>query len=265
MERIWIQHPTPIYLLAFVLLTVAWGVTSCRTAERTLLAPPQIAGASYVGSDECADCHEDKTSTFRTATHSWIEGSGPNAVDIGCESCHGAGSVHVESGGAFQTIVNPGQSPETCFGCHVDKESEFSLQNRHPVLEGQVTCADCHNPHAGDVVNAGLGTLTQNDTCFQCHSAQKGPFTFEHEALREGCTTCHSPHGSVNAKMLKARNADLCLQCHAQAQVPEPGEPLDEILMGDRNHASFLPRGTCWSAGCHEAIHGSNVSERLRY
>jgi hypothetical protein len=26
-----------------------------------------------------------------------------------------------------------------------------------------------------------------------------------------------------------------------------------------------LPQGTCWSAGCHEAIHGSNVNGHLRY
>jgi hypothetical protein len=26
-----------------------------------------------------------------------------------------------------------------------------------------------------------------------------------------------------------------------------------------------LPQGTCWSAGCHEAIHGSQVNGHLRY
>jgi hypothetical protein len=26
-----------------------------------------------------------------------------------------------------------------------------------------------------------------------------------------------------------------------------------------------LPQGTCWSAGCHEAIHGSQVNDHLRY
>ncbi len=249
-----------IWVVAFGLMFGTWGLMSCGTVERTLVSPPQIAGASYVGSASCADCHEEKNRSFESATHAWIEGSGENAVEIGCESCHGGGSLHVESGGAVETIVNPGASPETCFNCHIDKESEFSLQHRHPVIEGQVSCSNCHDPHSGDVVSAGLGSLTQNDTCFQCHGAQKGPFVFEHEALREGCATCHSPHGSVNPKMLKARNADLCLQCHAQAQTG-----VDQILIGDRNHISFLPRGTCWSAGCHEAIHGSNVSERLRY
>ena len=82
----------------------------------------------------------------------------------------------------------------------------------------------------------------------------------EHEASREGCVVCHSPHGSVNQKMLKARNANLCLQCHFQEQTA-PGV----ILIGGRDHASVLTRGTCWSGGCHEAVHGSHVSSSLRF
>jgi hypothetical protein len=26
-----------------------------------------------------------------------------------------------------------------------------------------------------------------------------------------------------------------------------------------------VQRGTCWSAGCHEAVHGSHVSSSLRF
>jgi len=28
--------------------------------------------------------------------------------------------------------------------------------------------------------------------------------------------TCHSPHGTVNAKLLTERDANLCLKCHFQ-------------------------------------------------
>src|SRR5437762_11035777 len=106
----------------------------------------------------------------------------------------------------------------------------------------------------------GLAFLSQNETCFQCHSAQRGPFVFEHEAVRQGCVTCHSPHGSVNQRLLNERNQTLCLKCHFQEQ-KEPGH----IFIGDVDHSSFLPQGTCWSAGCHEAIHGSQVNPLLRY
>jgi hypothetical protein len=36
------------------------------------------------------------------------------------------------------------------------------------------------------------------------------------------------------------------------------------VVIGGRNHDD-LARGTCWSAGCHEAIHGSQINKSLRY
>ena len=67
---------------------------------------------------------------------------------------------------------------------------------------------------------AGGGTalLSQNENCLKCHPAQRGPYVFEHEAMQEGCTTCHTAHGSVNAKMLTVRDSNLCLKCHFQQQ-----------------------------------------------
>ena len=81
-----------------------------------------------------------------------------------------------------------------------------------------------------------------------------------HEAMREGCVSCHSPHGSVNDKMLKARGNALCYQCHFQNQTADTA-----IIHGGGNHAGNVIRGTCWSAGCHEAVHGSHTSKPLRY
>jgi predicted CXXCH cytochrome family protein len=83
---------------------------------------------------------------------------------------------------------------------------------------------------------------------------------FEHEALRQGCITCHSPHGSVNQRMLTERNQTLCLKCHFQEQTGT-----GTILIGGRDHSAFFSRGTCWSAGCHEAVHGSQISSSLRF
>jgi hypothetical protein len=50
------------------------------------------------------------------------------------------------------------------------------------------------------------------------------------------------------------------LKCHFQQQTG-PGS----LLIGGIEHSSFVARGTCWSAGCHEAVHGSQVSTSLRY
>jgi len=249
-----------ISFLSLGVLTLV-GVVSCTTFDRTELMPPQIPGATFVGSAACEQCHQDTYRGFNTATHYRLKAPGTNAMDIGCESCHGPGSQHIASGGAPNTIINPGKSPQVCFQCHVDKQAEFNLPSHHPVVEGHMSCGDCHDPHKGSVIPGGSTELMSlNEICTKCHTAQAGPFVFEHEAMREGCVTCHDPHGSVNARLLIARNATLCLRCHFQEQTTAGA-----IYIGNVNHTSFLSRGTCWSAGCHEAIHGSQVSDLLRY
>ena len=106
----------------------------------------------------------------------------------------------------------------------------------------------------------GTALTSANEVCASCHKQQRGPHVFEHEAMRDGCTTCHLPHGSVNQKMLTERSAVLCLKCHFQHQTA-PGR----IAIGAIDHTSLLSRGTCWTAGCHEAVHGSQVSNSLRF
>jgi len=248
------------------LLPVAAVLVSCMATTRAIVSPPQIAGASFVGSADCSDCHEKITKNFSTATHAKLHIPGEDDTEIGCESCHGPGSVHTDIGGGYNnpgsiTIVNPRKSPEVCLQCHLDARGAFSLPNHHPVMEGQISCVDCHDPHQGPALRSGgTALLAQNDVCTECHTDQRGPYGFEHEAVRDGCTTCHDPHGSVNPQLLKSRNANLCLQCHFQEQ-PAPGQ----IYIGGQFHSAFLSQGTCWTAGCHEAVHGSHVNFSLRY
>src|SRR3954466_5285592 len=162
-------------LLVLASLFVAIALISCSTMTRTVVAPPKIPGAEYVGSATCAECHASIARDFKTATHTRLKAEGANAKDIGCESCHGAGSVHNQTGGAHNTILNPKRSPDTCFQCHLDKKGQFQLAHSHPVLSGKVSCSDCHDPHKGSAVRGGgTALLTEHDTCGQCHTAQRG-------------------------------------------------------------------------------------------
>ncbi|MBI3307278.1 MAG: hypothetical protein HYZ84_05700 [Candidatus Omnitrophica bacterium] len=174
-----------------------------------------------------------------------------------CEMCHGPAGLHMDAGGGKGNILNPTKDVETCFQCHTDKKMEFSQPFHHPVLEGKMNCTSCHSAHGTDVRAWSATTLKGvNETCFDCHKEQRGPFVFEHEAVREGCMTCHQVHGSMHSKMLVARDNNLCLRCHTQMNFP---------VIGKQSHAGRLPQATCFTAGCHTAVHGSNFDDHLRY
>jgi predicted CXXCH cytochrome family protein len=259
-----------VKLMSSAALIVALGtaglagllLNSCSTTPAEVAVPLEIPGAHYVGNKACLDCHKEIVREFPASPHARIHfEKAAMAGETGCESCHGPGSKHIESGGSAAFIINPGTDPTSCFQCHVDVQAEFNLPQHHPVIEGHMNCVQCHDPHGGDIFKpkGGLAMARQNESCTQCHRDQTRPFVFEHEALREGCTTCHNPHGSINQKMLLESDANLCLRCHAQVQIP------GGFLIGNTDHSQFLQVGTCWTAGCHTAIHGSNVDPRLRY
>jgi predicted CXXCH cytochrome family protein len=260
-------------------LVLLLAVISCRSVNRSVVMLPEVPGAKYIGSKECEQCHEEIYKSFQTADHARLIAEGPNALDAGCESCHGPASLHSNSGGEVKPpysfaagrpqpvglgmapAVTPARSKETvCYQCHADVRGQFELPSHHPVPEGRMTCILCHPPHKG-IAHAGGSTalLSQEENCLQCHPAQRGPYIFEHEALREGCTTCHTAHGSINAKMLTVRDSNLCLKCHFQ-QVRSGA-----ILIGGSDHTLRLQQGSCWTAGCHEAVHGSRVNSSLRF
>jgi predicted CXXCH cytochrome family protein len=266
---------------------VAVFLNACSSLKNTAMVPLEIPGAHYVGNKVCSDCHADIVRKFPASPHarfhfrdtgetsvssarldenqnslsSETHEQNVHALNIGCESCHGPGSRHVETGNA-KFIINPGKNPATCFQCHVQIHADFTLPQHHPVIEGTMNCIQCHDPHGGDIFKhaGGLAMARLNESCAQCHQDQTRPFVFEHEAMREGCTVCHNPHGSINRKMLVQNDPNLCLRCHAQTRGTS-----GEIFIGSVSHTAFLRIGTCWTSGCHSAIHGSNVDPRFRF
>ena len=177
--------------LGFSILLATLLVNSCSTLPRTVFAPPEIPGASYVGNQACFECHTNYVRMFPASPHARVRIQGAALPGQGgCESCHGPGSKHVQAGGGRgKFIVNPGRDATACFNCHLEVQAEFSLPQHHPVIERKMNCIQCHDPHGTDIFKpaGGLAMARLNQSCAQCHRDQSRPFVFEHEALREGC------------------------------------------------------------------------------
>jgi predicted CXXCH cytochrome family protein len=256
-------RPLAWLVLAIGAASPIFLLNSCSTFNGTVMAPPAIEGATFVGDRVCADCHATITRAFPASPHArlHLEQAGL-AGEQGCEACHGPGSKHVAAGGGHNKfIVNPGRDPQACFQCHLEAHAQFNLPQHHPVEEGKMNCVQCHDPHGMDIMKpaAGLALSRGNETCAQCHRQETRPFVFEHAALREGCVVCHEPHGSVNEKMLVQPDNNLCLRCHAQVVVPGTAGT-GTIFIGKEDHTAHLRYGACWTSGCHTAVHGSNVN-----
>ncbi len=126
--------------------------------------------------------------------------------------------------------------------------------SHHPIREGKIGCADCHNPH-GSSQEGMLRAATVNEQCYQCHAEKRGPFLWEHPPVRENCLNCHTPHGSNHLKLQRTSVPFICQQCHANTR--HPGTMYDgSFLAGGARASNREFNRACLD--CHAAIHGSN-------
>jgi predicted CXXCH cytochrome family protein len=74
---------------------------------------------------------------------------------------------------------------------------------------------------------------------------------FEHAPSRDGCVTCHDPHGSSNERMLVVKTPMLCQRCHVATR--HPSTIYDQALI---NTSVRVYARSCVT--CHTNMHGSN-------
>jgi DmsE family decaheme c-type cytochrome len=189
-------------------------------------------------SARCLSCHGDS----HEQRH--FSGSSHASSDVGCVDCH---SPHKAATKQF-LLAKP--QPDLCYGCHVSAKADFARPYRHRVNEGFIQCSDCHNAHGTGILRQ-VRTLPSGDAiCYKCHADKQGPFVYEHVPVKtEGCSSCHTPHGSTNARLLKVSQVNLlCLQCHT---FPTQGPAGPGHNQSQKYQACTM---------CHMAIHGSNFS-----
>jgi DmsE family decaheme c-type cytochrome len=222
--------------------------------------PPAIAttdsaqASGFVGDDTCLTCHDGQA--LHNTTHGRRENRRtPAASGQTCESCHGPGQAHVDSGDVAKITrfdASSGRDASAaCVTCHSRGDHAAWAGSMHDARN--VSCVSCHSVHAPKSETASLKLATTTATCESCHKQEAMKVRRSgHMPVREGkmdCASCHNAHGSTNVRMLKVGNTinESCASCHAEKRGPF----LWEHAAGRENCAS-----------CHDP-HGSNNDRML--
>ncbi len=213
-------HSRVFLLLAFLCLLVA-----CMSAPA--LAGDDVSPVESLlpeSSRLCGQCHEAVYASFQGNVHARLRSFEFRGTPGGCESCHGPGAKHMDSGNPSDIYQFGEKESETdnlqCLRCH--RTDSFANWYHGEHARNGVACVDCHDIHKGK----GKAPKDQMTLCAKCHSDVKAQMYYpSHHPVREGkmeCTSCHNPHGDSAAGDLRTseRRNDLCLTCHTRYQGP---------------------------------------------
>ncbi len=143
-------------------LTIALSISVAaapadRAPGHSSTAPPASATASattggqvagLVGDDTCLTCHEGQKGIQKTLHGKAQNGRAPAAAEGGqgtCESCHGPGQKHVDSGKKEDikrfTAMSAREVSATCLTCHARSNHVQWQGSMHDARN--VTCTTC--------------------------------------------------------------------------------------------------------------------------
>jgi len=185
-------------------------------------APHASSRKGLVRSDlqnSCFNCHETLPTEYRY-TH-------PPYLDGDCTACHNPHN-------ASRPMLLPADADSLCRSCHEDSD----LKAPHAGFPGSLRdCLSCHSPHGSDrkflirnilhepYAEEGCDTCHANGTgrlsittCKECHPDVLEQMQSTHGHLSQrgsnACVNCHSPHAGDEKRLLRAREKQVCAQCH---------------------------------------------------
>ncbi len=164
---------------------------------------------------DCGKCH----------TTGWIsvdEGGEPKddlagmggdffAAGVQCEACHGKGNRHAIAQDPGEIMLN--RNASECGKCHSRNDDQTVAAADNFILHYQqyaemtaaghkdLSCVDCHDPHATVKHNQPGGIIKQ---CTDCHAEITNPTHLSAE-----CTDCHLPMASKSAVNLNKYVGDV--------------------------------------------------------
>jgi hypothetical protein len=187
-----------------------WLDTSHATAVSAILEPD---GSFKPGRDEsCLVCHtvgRNQPGGFDSLATT------PQLAGVGCESCHGSGSSHVNISGRTYHPANTVAS-EVCGGCHQNPQGttyeEWTTSGHAAVSPGvagsmsdtpagrdrMMRCGPCHSAAA---------RMTMLNDLDMRHLGMTNALVMPtaHDAATYGvtCAVCHDPHSRINSHQLR--------------------------------------------------------------
>jgi DmsE family decaheme c-type cytochrome len=258
----------------------SFSVNDCRMCHEKPVTG--MAGTPHARLEmKCASCHGDPTEHMKSEVEKGEVGSiisikkmKADHVNQTCLTCHDkarqanwGGGVHERRGlscvschsvhdfHSTRAQLKTSRDSETCFTCHTQIRAKGMRVSHHPVREGALNCASCHDPHDGTKPKM-ISAESVNEKCLSCHTEKRGPFLWEHAPVRESCLNCHDPHGSNHEKLLAAKQPYLCQRCHLNTR--HPGTLYDGTnTLAGRSVTNRAVEHAC--KNCHQNVHGGNA------
>lgn len=199
--------------------------------------------------DRCMTCHNDYPEPIEHAEGKY--GDVPNG--IGCERCHGPGSIHVDArlaapepvGEIDTTIVNPrhlslDRRLDVCQQCHLHTTVSVLREGRTAYdFRPSQALAEYVSFHASDRENSEeeISVISHADRM------QRSPCFIETQDLESAmdCMTCHDPHEGFRDAGPDYFNR-TCRSCHETSS-------LRDRFQIQQTRAVHTPESNCYS--CH--------------
>ncbi len=263
----------------WILLCAVFAYAGGVLAQETTDEPSED---DFVGSDICAECHEEKFEEILPSKHGQTADLRTPFANRGCETCHGAGAEHAMSEGEERghlVVYGPKSGVPhdvqngRCLGCHQDTRRMHWQSSAH--ASADLTCTNCHRIHQPDGV---LRKSTESAVCTTCHWKVRADLhkAFAHPVMDDlmTCTDCHNPHGSAGPRSLKALTVNqACYTCHAEKRGPFlwEHEPVTDDCInchqphGSNNPALLTRRAPFLCQQCHQASRGGHWNNLLAF
>jgi len=214
--------------------------------------------------NNCGSCHA--TTGFGQPTGGQLDGSTPLLDGIGCESCHGPGSLHIAAASIADREATITRVPpdKTCTDCHGDRKSTpdgyrpGALDEPYVPITAETlrnsTANGIRGPHHASAAflfgRGGYNIMapmasphsTIPNTCLNCHQKTISPVTgkVDHGAEAQvpvintanvNCTSCHG--GRVEDHLVQDGVKALMIELAGANEEGEPNSSPTGGLFGD--------------------------------